>query len=81
MKITNEVSKTSTRVKKSKQLCGLASVRLQMAVPPVQYGRIVRVVFCGGFVAQWFMAAAVKHPGFESCSCHFFAFLLSPRAG
>ena len=26
--------------------------------------------FCGGFVAQWFMAALVRHPGFESHSCH-----------
>ena len=33
--------------------------------------------FCGGFVAQWFMAALVRHPGFESRSWRFFAFLLS----
>ena len=33
--------------------------------------------FCGGFVAQWFMVALVRHPGFESRSCRFFAFLLS----
>ena len=37
--------------------------------------------FCGGFVAQWFMAALVRHPGFESRSCQFFAFLLSLSAG
>ena len=52
---------------KSTQLCGLAGVRLQLAVPPVQYERrIVKAGFCGGFVAQWFMAALVRHPGFES---------------
>ena len=39
---------------KSTQLCGLTGVRLQLAVPPVQYKRrIVRAGFCGGFVAQW----------------------------
>ena len=37
--------------------------------------------FCGGFVAQWFMTALVRHPGFESRSCRFFAFLLSLSAG
>ena len=37
--------------------------------------------FCGGFVAQWFMAALVRHPGFESRSCRFFAFsFLSQQA-
>ena len=36
---------------------------------------------CGGFMAQWFMAALVRHPGFESHSCQFFAFLLSLLAG
>ena len=36
--------------------------------------------FCGGFVAQWFMAAFVRHPGFESRSCRFYAFLLSLSA-
>ena len=35
----------------------------------------------GGFVAQWFMVALVRHPGFESRSCRFFAFLLSLSAG
>ena len=30
--------------------------------------------FCGGFVAQWFMAALVRHPGFKSRSCCFFRF-------
>ena len=49
---------------------------------PVQYERrIVEAGFCGGFVAQWFMAALVRHPGFESRSCRFFAFLLSLPAG
>ena len=67
---------------KSTQLCGLTGVRLQLAVPPVQYERrIVEAGFCGGFVAQWFMAALVRHPGFESCSCRFFASLLSLSAG
>ena len=28
-------------------------------------------------MAQWFMAALVRHPGFEFRSCQFFAFLLS----
>ena len=37
--------------------------------------------FCGGFVAQWFLAALVRHPGFESRGCRFFAFLLSLSAG
>ena len=61
---------------------GLADMRLQLAVPPVQYERrIVEAGFCGGFMAQWFMAASVKHPGFESCSCRFSAFLLSLPAG
>ena len=34
--------------------------------------------FCGGFVAQWFMATTVRQPGFESHSCRFslFSFLL-----
>ena len=32
-------------------------------------------------MAQWFMAALVRHPGFESHSCWFFAFLLSLSAG
>ena len=37
--------------------------------------------FCGGFVAQWFMAALVGHPGFKSHSCLFFAFsFLSKQA-
>ena len=69
--------------RKSTQLCGLAGVRLQLAVPPVQYERrIVEAGFCGGFVAQWFMAALVRHPGFKSRSCCFFAFLLfSQQAG
>ena len=33
--------------------------------------------FCGGFVAQWFMAALVRHPGFESTVAGFslFSFL------
>ena len=34
--------------------------------------------FCGGFVAQWFMVTLVRHPGFESRSCRFFAFPFSP---
>ena len=80
MKIANEVSKTSSSpCVNPRSSCGLASVRLQLAVPPVQYGRrIVEAGFCGGFVAQWFIAALVRHPGFESRSCRFFAFLLSP---
>ena len=81
MKIANEVSK-NIDVLKSTQLCGLTGVRLQLAVPPVQYERrIVRAGFCGGFVAQWFMTDTVRHPGFESRSCRFFALLLSPQAG
>ena len=48
----------------------------------MQYERgIVEAGFCGGFVAQWFMTALVRHPGFESRSCRFFAFLLSLSAG
>ena len=82
MKIDNEVSKTTFTSRKSTQLCGLAGVRLQLAVLPVQYERrIVEAGFCGGFVAQRLMAASVRHPGFESRSCRFFAFLLSPPAG
>ena len=34
----------------------------------------MRAVFCGGFVAQWFMAATVRHTGLKSRSCWFFAF-------
>ena len=68
--------------RKSTQLCGLTSVRLQLAVPPVQYERrIVEAGFCGGFAAQWFMAALVRHPEFESRICRFFAFLLFLSAG
>ena len=82
MKIANEVSKKNITSRESTQLCGLTGVRLQLAVPPVQYGRrIVEAGFCGGFVAQWFMEALVRHPGFESRSCQFFAFLLSLSAG
>ena len=84
MKIANEVSKkyiTSCKCK-STQLYGLTGVRLQLTIPLVQYERrIVEAGFCGGFVAQWFMAALVRHPGFKSCSCQFFAFLLSLPAG
>ena len=48
----------------------------------MQYERkIVEAGFCGGFVAQWFMTASVRHPGFESRSCRFFVFLLSLSAG
>ena len=32
-------------------------------------------------MAQWFMAALVRHPGFESRICCFFALLLSLPAG
>ena len=82
MKIANEVSISTLTSRKSTQPCGLAGVRLQLAVPPVQYEkRIVEAVFCGGFVAQWFMAALVRQPGFQSCSCQFFTFLLSLPAG
>ena len=82
MKIANEVSSSTFTSHKSTQLCGLAGVKRQLAVPPVQYERrIVEAGFCGGFVAQWFMAALVRHPGFESRSCRFFAFLLSLSAG
>ena len=39
---------------KSTQLCGLTGLRLQLAVPPVQYeGRIGRAGCCGGLVARW----------------------------
>ena len=39
---------------KSTRPCGLTSVRLQLAVPPVQYEWIIeRAGCCGGFVAQW----------------------------
>ena len=34
---------------------------------------IGRAGCCGGFLAQWFMAATVRHPGFKSCSCWFFS--------
>ena len=82
LKIANEVSKKYITLRKSMQLCGLPDVRLQLAVPPVQYERrIVEAGFCGGFLTHWFMVALVRHPGFESCSCRFFAFLLSPPAG
>ena len=65
MKIANEVSKKYITLRKSTQLCGLSGVRLQLAVPPVQFERrIVEAGFCGGFVAQCFMAALVRHPGF-----------------
>ena len=54
MKIANEVSKKNITSHESTQLCGLAGVRLQLAVPPVQYERgIVEAGFCGGFVAWW----------------------------
>ena len=83
MKIANEVSKNSSSPRiNPRSSCGLAGVRLQSAVPPVQYERrIVEAGFCGGFVAQWFMVALVRHPGFKSRSCRFFAFLLSLPAG
>ena len=55
MKIANEVSKKYINSRKSTQLCGLAGVRLQLAVPPVQYERrSVGDGFCGGFVTQRF---------------------------
>ena len=65
------------------QMNGLTGMRLQLAVPPVQYERkIVEAGFCGGFVAQWFMVALVRHPGFESRSCQFSLFsFLSQQAG
>ena len=54
-------------------------VRLQLAVPPVQYERrVVEAGFCGGFVAQWFMTALVRHPGFESAVAGFRFFPFSP---
>ena len=31
----------------------------------------MRAGFCGGFVVQWFKAALVRHPGFESHSCQY----------
>ena len=37
-------------------------------------GELWRAGFCGGFMAQWFMAALVRHPGFESRSCQFSLF-------
>ena len=53
MKIANKFSKKYITSRKSTQLCGLIGVRLQLAVPPVQYERrIVEAGFCGGFVAQ-----------------------------
>ena len=62
MKIANEVSKFFFTSRKSTQLCGLAGVRLQLAVPLVQYERrIAEAGFCDGFVAQWFMAALAHH--------------------
>ena len=83
VKIANEVSKsTSPCVNPHSYVCGLACVSLQLTEPPVQYERRnVEAGFCGGFVAQWFMVALVRHPGFESRSCWFFAFLLSLSAG
>ena len=83
VKIANEVSKKYITSRKSTQLCGLTGVRLQLAVPPVQYEkRIVEACFCGGFVAQWFMVALVRHPGSESCSFRYSLFsLLSQQAG
>ena len=36
---------------------------------------------CSGFMAQWFMAALVRHPGFETHGFLFFAFsFLSQQA-
>ena len=53
---------------KSTQLCGLAGVRLQLAVPPVQYERrIVEAGFCGGFVAPW-LRGSVVYSGFRGIS-------------
>ena len=78
MKIANEVGKKYINSRKSTQLCGLVGVRQQLAVVSVQYERrIVEAGFCGGFMAQWFMAALVRHPGFKSRSCQFF-FCFSP---
>ena len=72
MKIANKVSKrTYINSHKSTQLCGLDGVRR----------RILEAGFCCGFVAQWFTAALVRHPGFESRSCQFFALLLFLPAG
>ena len=54
MKIAKEVSKNiKLNSRKSTQLCGLAGVRRQLAIPPVQYERIiVEAGFCGGIMAQ-----------------------------
>ena len=80
--IANEVSK-DINSHKSTQLCGLTGVRLQVAEPPVQNeSRIVRASYqIGGFVAQYFMVVSVGHLEFESSSCQFFTFLLSPQVG
>ena len=31
--------------------------------------------FCGGFMAQWFMAALVRHPGYKFFGYQFFPLL------
>ena len=54
MRIINTISNMYITMFKSTHLCGLAGVRLQLAVPLVQYERrIGRAGCCGGFMAQW----------------------------
>ena len=40
---------------------------------------IVEAGFCGGFVAQWFMVALVRHPGFKSAVASFSLFSFLPE--
>ena len=60
-------------------MCGLTGVRLQLAVPPVQYERIVRAGFCGGFVVQWFMVATVRTLGLSPAVAVFSLFSFLPE--
>ena len=64
---------------KSTQLCGLTGVRLQLAVPPVQYERrIVRAGFCGGFMAQWLWRLYSQTPWVLSSAVAGFSFFSFP---
>ena len=61
MKIANEVSNNSSSPRVNpRSSCGLAGVRLQLAVPPVQYER--------GIVEGWFLwwlRGSVVYGGFS----------------
>ena len=64
---------------KSTQLCGLIDVRLQLAVPLVQYERrIVRAGCCGGFVAKWLWRLQSNTLGLSPAVASFFSSPFSP---